>query len=158
MKKTLNSFTTKTTLTVDGKNYAYHSLKKLESDKIGHIATLPYSIRVLLENLLRYEDGLATNRESILAVASWDANATPDKEIFFMPSRVLLQDFTGVPAVADLAAMRNALQRLGGNPEQINPYPPADLVIDHSVQVDHYGSSSALAYNGVREFERNMER
>ena len=158
MKKTLNSFTTKTTLTVDGKNYAYHSLKKLESDKIGHIATLPYSIRVLLENLLRYEDGLATNRESILAVASWDANATPDKEIFFMPSRVLLQDFTGVPAVADLAAMRNALQRLGGNPEQINPYTPADLVIDHSVQVDHYGSSSALAYNGVREFERNMER
>ena len=158
MEKSLNSFKTESELTVNGTPFKYHSLKKLEESKIGHISALPYSIRILLENLLRYEDGVAINKEDIEAVANWQAKAKPDREIFFMPSRVLLQDFTGVPAVADLAAMRDALKRLGGNPDQINPFTPADLVIDHSVQVDHYGSSNALAFNSLREFERNNER
>lgn len=158
MSKTKNSYGTATELSVNGQPYHYHSLPALAAQKIGHIAKLPYSIRVLLENLLRYEDGVTITRDDIAALANWDAKATPEREIFFMPSRVILQDFTGVPAVADLAAMRAAIKRLGGNPEKINPYTPADLVIDHSVQVDHYGSSSAFAYNGQREFERNGER
>ena len=158
MEKALNSFKTESELTVNGKNFKYHSLKVLEEANVGDTAKLPYSIRILLENLLRYEDGIAISKEDIQAVANWDAKAKPDREIFFMPSRVLLQDFTGVPAVADLAAMRDALKRLGGNPDQINPFTPADLVIDHSVQVDHYGSSNALLFNSMREFERNNER
>ena len=158
MKKTKNSFGTATELSINGQPYHYHSFPTLAAQKVGHVAKLPYSIRVLLENLLRYEDGETITRDDIAALANWDAKATPEREIFFMPSRVILQDFTGVPAVADLAAMRAAIKRLGGNPEKINPYTPADLVIDHSVQVDHYGSSSAFAYNGQREFERNGER
>ena len=158
MEKSLNSFNTQSELSINGTSYKYHSLKTLEDNKVGHIAQLPYSIRILLENLLRYEDGVAINKEDIEAVANWQAKAKPEREIFFMPSRVLLQDFTGVPAVADLAAMRDALKRLGGNPDQINPFTPADLVIDHSVQVDHYGSSNALMFNSLREFERNNER
>ncbi len=158
MTKTYNSFNTESELHVEGKTFKYHALPALAKAGVGDIEKLPYSIRILLENLLRYEDGLAIKRDDIEALANWDAKANPDREIFFMPSRVLLQDFTGVPAVADLAAMRAALKRLGGNPDQINPYTPADLVIDHSVQVDHYGSGTALLYNGMREFERNQER
>ncbi len=158
MEKALNSFKTESTLVVNGKEFKYHSLKVLADAKVGDISKLPYSIRILLENILRYEDGISICKDDIQAVANWQAKAKPDREIFFMPSRVLLQDFTGVPAVADLAAMRDALKRLGGNPDQINPFTPADLVIDHSVQVDHYGSSSSLAFNSLREFERNNER
>ena len=158
MEKALNSFKTESELTVNGKNYKYHSLQTLADNNVGDISKLPYSIRILLENILRYEDGVAICKDDIQAVANWQAKATPDREIFFMPSRVLLQDFTGVPAVADLAAMRDALKRLGGNPDQINPFTPADLVIDHSVQVDRYGSSNSLAFNSMREFERNNER
>jgi aconitate hydratase len=122
------------------------------------IDTLPYSIRVLLENLLRYEDGKTVTREDIEAVANWDPAATPHTEIAFRPSRVLLQDFTGVPAVVDLAAMRDQFAKMGGDPSRINPLQPADLVIDHSVQVDSYGLLRSFEDNVKREFERNQER
>ncbi len=153
-----NSFNTETTLTVNDKQYSYHSLSVLQSANIGDISRLPFSLRVLLENLLRQEDGVAVSKNDIEALVKWDPKATPDKEIFFMPARVLLQDFTGVPAVADLAAMRSAVDRLGGDPQKINPFTPADLVIDHSVQVDNYGSSSAFRVNAIHELERNRER
>jgi aconitate hydratase len=120
--------------------------------------TLPYSIRVLLENLLRYEDGTTVTREDIEAVANWDPSAAPSTEIAFRPSRVLLQDFTGVPAVVDLAAMRDQFAKMGGDPSRINPLQPADLVIDHSVQVDSYGLLRSFEDNVKREFERNQER
>ena len=119
---------------------------------------LPYSLRILLENLLRREDGSTVTADDVAAVAGWQADATPSQEIAFMPSRVLLQDFTGVPAVADLAAMRDAMRDLGGDPRLINPLQPAELVIDHSVQVDEYGSAAAFLINGEKEFERNRER
>src|SRR3990170_24154 len=153
-----DSFNTKTTLTVDKKTYHYHSLPIFAKAKTGDISRLPFSLRILLENLLRFEDGVTVKKEDIAALAQWDAKATPEKEIFFMPSRILLQDFTGVPAVADLAAMRSALERLGGNPKKINPFTPADLVIDHSVQVDSYGSTNAFHINADYEQERNKER
>ena len=155
---TANQFKTKSTLRHKGKSYRYHSLPALI--KAGHksVAKLPFSIKILLENLLRHEDGVAVKKSDIEAVIKWKAKAEPDKEIFFMPARVVLQDFTGVPAVADLAAMRAALKRLGGNPKRINPYTPADLVIDHSVQVDQYGSANALQANSDLEFQRNGER
>ena len=119
---TLNSFDTQQTLDINGRIYTYHSLTTLARGGFSKIQSLPYSIRILLENLLRNEDGVTVKKEDIAAVANWDAKAIPDKEIFFMPARVLLQDFTGVPAVADLAAMRAALKQLGGDPKQINPY------------------------------------
>lgn len=158
MAQTRNSFGTQAQVNANHQAFHYHSLATLQKSGIGQIDRLPFSIRVLLENLLRYEDGVVTKRDDIEALARWDAKSTPEKEIFFMPSRVLLQDFTGVPAVADLAAMRAALRKLGGDPNRINPFTPADLVIDHSVQVDHYGSSNALTHNVMREFERNLER
>lgn len=153
-----NSYRTRQTLSAGGKTYAYHSLTELSQAGFAKVAQLPFSIRILLENLLRHEDGVAVKKADIAAVANWDAAAIPDKEIFFMPARVLLQDFTGVPAVADLAAMRAALRQLGGDPKRINPYTPAELVIDHSVQVDQYGSDSAFENNVHKEFERNQER
>ncbi len=152
-----NSFDTRTTIQVDGKDYHYHALPRLY-EKTGGDPRLPYVHRVLLENLLRHEDGVTVKREDIEALLQWDAKARPEKEIFFMPARVLLQDFTGVPAVADLAAMRDALQALGGDPGRINPYTPADLVIDHSVQVDRHGSAGAFRINAICELERNRER
>lgn len=155
---TTNSFNTKTTLKVGNKKYHYHSLPALDKAGIGDLSHLPFSLRIMLENLLRYENGVTVKKADIEALAQWDPQAEPEKEIFFMPSRVLLQDFTGVPAVADLAAMRSALERLGGDPEKINPFTPADLVIDHSVQVDSYGSTGAFRINMIRELERNKER
>src|SRR5262249_7310000 len=119
---------------------------------------LPYSLKVLLENLLRTEDGLAVRPDDIAALAGWDPQAHPSKEIAFMPARVLLQDFTGVPAVVDLAAMRDAMGRLGGDASRINPLLPVELVIDHSVQVDEFGSDKALSLNAPIEFSRNKER
>lgn len=154
-KHQTNSFETLTTLTVDGKTYCYHSLKKLAARQ-KHV--LPFSLKILLENLLRHEDGIAVRKKDIEALLNWDPKAEPNAEIQFMPARVLLQDFTGVPAVADLAAMRGAIQKLGGKPEQINPLQPADLVIDHSVQVDHFGTEDAFRLNSEIEFERNSER
>jgi len=154
----MDSYDSLRTLSVDGKTYHYHSLQAFAENAGVDISRLPYSLKILLENLLRREDGVTVKKEDIDAVAHWDAHAVSNKEIQFMPARILLQDFTGVPAVADLTAMRSALQRLGGRPSSINPMQPADLVIDHSVQVDHYGTDSALKTNLAFEFERNHER
>ncbi|MCL7713909.1 aconitate hydratase AcnA [Stenotrophomonas mori] len=152
-----DSFSTRSELTVAGQRYAYCSLPKLgERFDLSH---LPYSMKILLENLLRHEDGGQTvSAEHIEAVATWDPQAEPATEIAFMPARVVLQDFTGVPCVVDLAAMRDAVARLGGDAEQINPLIPSELVIDHSVQVDVFGRADALDLNGKIEFERNRER
>ncbi|WP_454259301.1 aconitate hydratase AcnA [Pseudoxanthomonas mexicana] len=152
-----DSFSTRDRLEVNGKSYTYASLAKLGQQ--FDLARLPYSMKILLENLLRHEDGgITVGKEHIEAVARWDAKAEPDTEIAFMPARVVLQDFTGVPCVVDLAAMRDAVGRLGGRPEQINPLIPSELVIDHSVQVDVFGRPDALDLNARIEFERNKER
>jgi len=152
-----DSFATRAHLAVNGKTYTYFSLPRL-GEKFD-LAKLPYSMKILLENLLRHEDGgMTVGKEHIEAVATWDAKAEPDTEIAFMPARVVLQDFTGVPCVVDLAAMRDAVAKLGGSPSQINPLIPSELVIDHSVQVDVFGRADALDLNGKIEFERNMER
>ncbi len=151
-----DSFSTRTGLTVDGRDYTIYSLAKL--GERFNLARLPFSMKILLENLLRNEDGVTVTRESIEAVANWDAKKEPDTEIAFMPARVVLQDFTGVPCVVDLAAMRDAVVALGGDPTRINPLIPSELVIDHSVQVDVFGSKDALDLNGKIEFERNKER
>ena len=146
---------TRSTLEVGNRSYDYWSFASLPADKV---ARLPYSLKILLENLLRYEDGVNVTREDIEAVLAWDAKATPSYEIDFTPARVIMQDFTGVPCVVDLAAMREAVQKLGGDPQRINPLNPAELVIDHSVQVDDYGRPTALSVNNRIEFERNGER
>jgi aconitate hydratase len=152
-----DSFKTKKTLSVGGTSYQIFSLATLAKDH-PKLATLPYSLKVLLENLLRHEDGRVVKKEDVLALVSWDPKATPDKEIAYHPARVLMQDFTGVPAVVDLAAMREAVVAMGGNPDKINPLSPADLVIDHSVQIDSFGSSLAFGQNVTLEYERNKER
>jgi len=151
-----DSFATQTTLEVDGKRYKYSSLTKL-GEKY-EIKRLPYSMKILLENLLRHEDGLNVTAKEIEAVANWDAKKEPDTEIAFMPARVVLQDFTGVPCVVDLAAMRDAIVRLGGDAKRINPLIPSELVIDHSVQVDVFGTAGSLDANVKIEFDRNKER
>lgn len=156
--KNLNSFETHSQLDQGGKTLHYHSLKKFAEKTGAKLDRLPYSLKVLLENLLRHEDGVAVTRSDIEAIPAWNPQAAPSQEIQFVPARIILQDFTGVPAVADLAAMRGAIQRLGGDPSQINPRQPADLVIDHSVQVDHFGTADALKKNSEIEFERNKER
>src|SRR5690606_5626171 len=138
-----------------GKKYEIY---RLDAVKDGRVARLPYSLKILLEHLLRFEDGRDVTREHILALANCDPKAEPSTEISFTPARVILQDFTGVPAVVDLAAMRDAVVRLGGKAESINPLSPAELVIDHSVQVDRYGSRNALDLNNKIEFNRNKER
>ena len=152
----LDSFATRDTLNVNGSSYQIASLTKLGQH--FDIKRLPYSMKILLENLLRHEDGVNVTKKEIEAVAKWNAKAEPDTEISFMPARVVLQDFTGVPCVVDLAAMRDAVVKLGGDAKQINPLAPAELVIDHSVQVDVYGSESALEKNVEIEFHRNQER
>ncbi|HKT09059.1 MAG TPA: aconitate hydratase AcnA [Gemmatimonadaceae bacterium] len=156
----LDSFGSRSTLDVDGTAYTIFRLdaQGLTSLRGARIDRLPISLRVLLENLLRNEDGAFVKREDIAALATWDVKGSREQEIAFRPARVLLQDFTGVPAVVDLAAMRDAIARLGGDPTRINPLQPADLVIDHSVQVDEYGTEAALLINTTREFERNSER
>ena len=141
---------------VNGEKFQYHSLESLKN--IGDISTLPFSLKILLENLLRHEDGENITRDDIQAMVNWDPTAIPEIEIAFTPARVLMQDFTGVPAVVDLAAMRDAMKSLGGDPDKINPLSPAELVIDHSVQVDVYGSVDALERNASIEFDRNKER
>jgi aconitate hydratase len=154
----LNSFATSSTLNVGGKAYRYHSLKAFAETHGKDITRLPFSLRILLENLLRHEDGIAVKKKDIEALANWKSQSASEDEIQFMPARVLLQDFTGVPAVADLAAMRGAIKKLGGNPDRINPLQPADLVIDHSVQVDRSGTTTAFSENAEIEFDRNRER
>ncbi|WP_337267802.1 aconitate hydratase AcnA [Oryzifoliimicrobium ureilyticus] len=159
MAKSLDSFKCRSTLSVEGKEYVYYSLPKAEQNGLAGISKLPYSMKVLLENLLRFEDGQSVTKEHIQAVAEWLVNkGTVEKEIAYRPARVLMQDFTGVPAVVDLAAMRDGIKALGGDPEKINPLVPVDLVIDHSVIVDEFGTPQAFARNVELEYERNGER
>ena len=153
----MNSFNSRSVLKVLGREYSIYRLDALDKQGIS-TRHLPYSLRILLENLLRTEDGHNVTQEEVRALAAWNSKSKPDKEIAFTPSRVLLQDFTGVPAVVDLAAMRDAMKRLGGDPKLINPLQPAELVIDHSVQVDEFGSAKAFGLNAELEFLRNKER
>jgi len=148
-----NSFNSRDKLTVNGCDYEYYRL-----DAIKGSENLPFSMKILLENLLRFEDDLTVNKEDIEALAAWDPKAAPSQEIAFRPARVLMQDFTGVPAVVDLAAMRDAMKNLGGDPDKINPLQPAELVIDHSVQVDKFGNKNAFEENEALEYSRNQER
>ncbi len=152
-----DTFGSRGSFQVGAKSYKIARLKALEAK--GHdLGRLPFSLRILLENLLRHEDGVSVTERDILALVQWNPKAVPDTEIAFRPARVLMQDFTGVPAVVDLAAMRDAMVALGGDPAKINPLQPAELVIDHSVQVDAYGGPEALRINSELEFERNAER
>jgi aconitate hydratase len=150
-----DSFKARAQLACGGKSYEVFSLTALKNYDLDR---LPFSLKILLENLLRFEDGVNVTRADVEALLKWDAKAVPSYEISFTPARVIMQDFTGVPAVVDLAAMREAMIKLGGNPDDINPLSPAELVIDHSVQVDNYGASDSLAKNTTVEFERNQER
>ena len=148
-----NSFGSKDTLSVGGTDYTVYRIDAVE----GH-ERLPFSLKVLLENLLRTEDGANVTREQIQALGSWDADADPSVEIQFSPARVVMQDFTGVPCIVDLATMREAVVDLGGDPAKVNPLAPAELVIDHSVIVDSFGSPDSLELNMTIEYERNRER
>ncbi|MBT3253488.1 MAG: aconitate hydratase AcnA [Candidatus Marinimicrobia bacterium] len=154
--KSLDSFKTRSTLHLNGQEFEYFDLSKLNAEH--KLSKLPIAHKVLLENMLRFEDDITVTSTDVEAVLDWDANQPPSHEIQLRPSRVLLQDFTGVPAVVDLAVMRDTMADLGGNPEKINPLQPADLVIDHSVQVDKFGSLGAFAENATIEMERNRER
>src|ERR1700761_2179540 len=151
-----NSFGAKADLTVGDRSYEIYRLDALQSK--FDVARLPFSLKVLLENLLRNEDGESIKSDDIEALASWDAKADPSVEIAFTPARVVMQDFTGVPAIVDLAAMRDAMKAMGGDANKINPLVPAELVIDHSVQVDEFGTVTAFQRNAELEFERNKER
>ena len=152
---TTDSFKARATLEVGGRKFQYHSLPALKELNVDR---LPFSLKILLENLLRFEDGVNVTKNDILALLKWDAKAAPSYEIAFTPARVIMQDFTGVPCVVDLAAMREAIVRLGGDPQRVNPLAPAELVIDHSVQVDEYGTADSLKHNNEIEFGRNGER
>ena len=155
----LDSFKCRKTLTVGAKTYEIYSLKSAEKNGLAGVSRLPFSLKIVLENLLRNEDGRSVQKEDIEAVAAWTHNrGRTEHEIAFRPARVLMQDFTGVPAVVDLAAMRDAMVALGGDPNKINPLVPVDLVIDHSVIVDHFGTAKAFAQNVAREYEQNQER
>ncbi len=153
----MNSFSSKAVLKCGGRSYTIYRLPALAARGFN-LARLPFSLKILLENLLRREDGVNVTAADIEFLAKWDAKAEPSREIAYMPARVLMQDFTGVPAVVDLAAMRDAIKTLGGDPERVNPLAPAELVIDHSVQVDEYGTATAYEANSLLEFQRNRER
>ena len=150
-----DSFNSHSTIKVNNNEFEFFDLNAVDT---GNVKKLPYSLKILLENLLRFEDGVNVTHEDISAIANWKPKAKPNNEISFTPSRVILQDFTGVPAVVDLAAMRDAVEALGGKAKSINPLSPAELVIDHSVQVDSYARSNALDLNNKIEFKRNKER
>src|SRR5262245_29665555 len=154
----LNSFNTRASLTAAGRRYGFFSLPALEKSGYTGLARLPYSLKILLENLMRREDARFVDADDIQTLARWDVTSKTAKEIAFMPARVLLQDFTGVPAVVDLAAMRDGVVRLGGDPKKVNPLQPVELVIDHSVQVDHLSEPNAFELNAEFEFPRNRER
>jgi aconitate hydratase A / 2-methylisocitrate dehydratase len=158
LETSLDSFKCRRTLDVDGRAYDYFDLKEAEANGLEGIASLPYSLKVLLENLLRHEDGRTVTADDIRGIAEWLGERKSEREIAFRPARVLMQDFTGVPAVVDLAAMRDAMATLGGDPRKINPLAPVDLVIDHSVMVDAFGSDRAFQFNVDKEYERNLER
>jgi aconitate hydratase A / 2-methylisocitrate dehydratase len=155
----LDSFRCRRTITVGAKSYEIYSLKAAEKNGLAGVSQLPFSLKIVLENLLRNEDGRSVKRQDIEAVGAWTTNrGKREHEIAFRPARVLMQDFTGVPAVVDLAAMRDAMRALGGDPDRINPLVPVDLVIDHSVVVDHFGTAKSMAQNVAREYEQNQER
>ena len=155
----LDSFKCRKKLTVGTREYHYYSLKTAEKNGLKGISNLPFSMKVLLENLLRFEDGRSVTKDDLIAVSAWlEDRGTADKEIAFRPARVLMQDFTGVPAVVDLAAMRDAMTKLGGDAQKINPLVPVDLVIDHSVIVDEFGTPKAFKKNVDFEYQRNGER
>ncbi|MEM9784269.1 MAG: aconitase family protein, partial [Pseudomonadota bacterium] len=150
---------TRRTLDVNGKTYAYYSIDAASAAGLGDFSALPAVLKVVLENMLRFEDAKTVHADDIKAFAEWAQNGgRAEREIAYRPARVLLQDFTGVPAVVDLAAMRDAIIKLGGDPERINPLNPVDLVIDHSVMIDEFGNPRAFQVNVDREYERNMER
>jgi aconitate hydratase len=153
-----DSFKSRKTLTAGGRSYAYFSLTAAEKNGLKGLSRLPYSLKILLENLLRGEDGKIVTADDARAVVAWLGKRTSEREIAFRPARVLMQDLTGVPAVVDLAAMRDAMKTLGGDPEKINPLAEVDLVIDHSVMVDNFGHKDSFKKNVVREYQRNMER
>jgi aconitate hydratase len=157
MEKIMNSFGSRSELKSGNRTYEIFKLSALAQHGVS-LESLPYSLRILLENLLRHEDGARVTADDIQFLAKWDAQAEPSREIAYMPARVLMQDFTGVPAVVDLAAMRDAMRSLGGDPEKINPLQPAELVIDHSVQVDQYGTADSYQINTLMEYQRNVER
>ncbi len=157
-QKSLDSFGTKSTLKVGDQSYKIYRLDRLEKAGFKNVSWLPVALKVLLENLLRHEDNRLVTKADIEAIASWNPKAKKEKEIAFMPARVLTQDLTGVPSIVDLAAMREAMRRMGGDPKRINPLQPVDLVVDHSVQVDHFGSAEAFRQNSQIEYERNVER
>src|SRR5690625_14342 len=152
----MNDYVTRTTLNVDGEQYEIFPFDAL-AERFP-VATLPFSLKILLENLLRHADQEFVRPADIEALADWNPEAEPQQEIAFVPARVLLQDFTGVPAIVDLASMRDAMTALGGDPERINPLSPVELVIDHSVMVDHFGSTDAMERNTAIEIERNRKR
>src|SRR5689334_23413086 len=152
-----DSLSTRSTLEVEGKTYAYYSLRKA-GEALGDVSRLPFSMKVLLENLLRFEDGETVTREDLQSMADWLKERRIAREIQYRPARVLMQDFTGVPAVVDLAAMRDAMKSLGGDPQKINPLVPVHLVIDHSVMVDEFGTPKAFEDNVALEYQRNAER
>ncbi|MFA5597801.1 MAG: aconitase family protein, partial [Pusillimonas sp.] len=154
---TINSFGARHTLPIGNESYEIYRLDAVKGQGLD-VASLPYSLKILLENLLRTENGADVTADDIRALASWNPAAEPDKEIAFTPARVVLQDFTGVPAVVDLATMREAVQALGGDPARINPLAPVELVIDHSVIVDVFGQKTAFAQNVDIEYQRNLER
>ena len=151
-------FNARSSFELEGKRYHYYRLKALEEAGVTKINRLPYSVKVLLESVLRQFDGRVINKEHVENLANWGSTEVKDAEVPFKPSRVILQDFTGVPAVVDLASLRKAMADIGGDPQKINPEIPVDLVIDHSVQVDKYGTANALQANMDLEFERNAER
>lgn len=155
MKVGRDSLSTKSQLHVGDKTYHYYSLKEAEQKNFQGISRLPYSLKVLFENLLRFEDDNTVTTKDIKAIADWLHTKTSQHEIAYRPARVLMQDFTGVPAVVDLAAMRAAIVKMGGNPDKISPLSPVDLVIDHSVMVDKFGTKDALTVNTEIEMERN---
>ncbi|MEO7787491.1 MAG: aconitate hydratase AcnA, partial [Sphingomicrobium sp.] len=152
-----DSLNTRSTLTAGGKDYAYYSLEKA-GNALGDVSRLPYSMKVLLENLLRFEDGVTVTNDDLVAMVDWLKERKISREIQYRPARVLMQDFTGVPAVVDLAAMRDAMKKLGGDPQKINPLVPVHLVIDHSVMVDEFGTPKAFEDNVALEYQRNAER
>ncbi|MEM6762233.1 MAG: aconitate hydratase AcnA, partial [Pseudomonadota bacterium] len=158
MPRSLDTFKSRTELTVEGKSYTIFDINRAERNGLPGVSKLPKSLKVLLENLLRYEDGTTVTADDIRAMADWVVNRSSEREIAYRPARVLMQDFTGVPAVVDLAAMRDATQKLGADPRRINPLVPVDLVIDHSVMVDRFGTPSAFRQNVELEYERNGER
>src|SRR5262245_20786152 len=154
----MNTFKSQSTLKVGNQEFDYFSLENAEKGGAGSLGTLPFSLKVMLENLLRFEDGSTVVPDDIRALAVGARTQPTEKEIAFRPARVLMQDFTGVPAIVDLATMRDVIERMGGDPKKINPLQQVDLVIDHSVQVEQFGTTSAFAFNADRELERNRER